>query len=129
MREALAEVVSRLESAGFELDLVSTVELVLAEVLNNIIEHAYPPSGPQGPIEIRCKGMPDGLHFNVMDMGLAMPDGQLPTGNSQELDVDIEDLPEGGFGWFLIKDLAQDVIYQRVREENHLSLRIQTVVH
>jgi serine/threonine-protein kinase RsbW len=43
--------------------------------------------------------------------------------------VDLMDLPEGGFGWFLIKDLAKDVVYARVEGENRLQLRVAVAVH
>ena len=45
-------------------------------------------------------------------------------GKPANLDVAFEDLPEGGFGWFLIQDLAKDVLYARVENENRLSLRL-----
>ena len=53
-----------------------------------------------------------------------MPDGQTPVGAAADLDVDFCDMPEGGFGWFLIKDLAKDVNYHREGVQNHLHLRI-----
>ncbi|MEL7081583.1 MAG: ATP-binding protein, partial [Pseudomonadota bacterium] len=53
-----------------------------------------------------------------------MPDGETPLGRPANLNVDKMDLPEGGFGWFLIKDLAKDVDYKRVGWENRLSLRL-----
>ena len=43
-------------------------------------------------------------------------------------DVPMQDMPEGGFGWFLIKDLAKDVTYHRVKAENHLSLRLAVAI-
>ncbi len=57
-----------------------------------------------------------------------MPGGQLPLGMSQSLNVGLCDLPEGGFGWFLIKDLAKDLKYRRIGQENHLHLRIAITV-
>jgi serine/threonine-protein kinase RsbW len=53
-----------------------------------------------------------------------MPDGQLPLGQPTAVDVDLMDLPEGGFGWFLIQDLARDVTYVRVGSENRLDMRL-----
>ncbi|MFK7838435.1 MAG: ATP-binding protein [Sulfitobacter sp.] len=124
VREMLAEVMRNLEPWGFDVEESSTIQLVLAEVLNNIVEHAYPASEPAGPIDIRCRQHTDGLHFHVADQGMAMPDGQTPLGVPQSLEVDMMDMPEGGFGWFLIKDLAKDVRYNRVGSENQLELRI-----
>ena len=35
------------------------------------------------------------------------------------------DLPEGGFGWYLIRDLARDVNYEREGWCNVLTLRLE----
>ncbi len=123
-REALQKVMKALDPLALDPEEASTVELVLAEALNNIVEHAYPDPQTAGPIHIKCRHHADGLHFRVHDIGLAMPDGRAPVGGNISHDVPIDDLPEGGFGWFLIQDLAKDVQYDRVGEENQLNLRI-----
>jgi serine/threonine-protein kinase RsbW len=53
-----------------------------------------------------------------------MPEGRLPVGELSPLGGDLEDLPEGGFGWFLIQNLAKDVTYNRVGDVNELKLRL-----
>jgi serine/threonine-protein kinase RsbW len=100
-----------------------TAELVLGEVLNNIVEHAYP-SGP-GLIDLWLSRTGVGLTCKVADRGLAMrdgraPDGALPAG----IDGPLEDLPEGGFGWNLIRTLTEDLQYERVQGQNHLTFTI-----
>lgn len=112
--------------AGLELDIEesNTVELVLAEALNNVVEHAYPEPDQPGAIHITAQHQQDGVHFQICDWGRPMPDCVAPIGKLVPCDGDVKDLPEGGFGWFLIKDLAKDVIYKRVYNENRLSLRI-----
>ncbi|WP_299139136.1 ATP-binding protein [uncultured Tateyamaria sp.] len=124
VREALQKLLDGLGPLALDVEESGTVELVMAEALNNIVEHAYPPSDPAGPIHITCMHAKDGLHLTVVDHGRGMPDGQTPLGAAANLDVDLCDMPEGGFGWFLIKDLAKDVAYQRVEPENHLTLRL-----
>lgn len=124
VREAVSAVLTHLDPLALEIEETSTVELVLAEVLNNVVEHAYPPAQPAGLIHIRCDMARDGLHFRIKDKGQPMPSGELPSGKPQNLDVALDDLPEGGFGWFLIKDLAKDLEYERRGEENRLTLRI-----
>lgn len=124
VREALNRFFDELKPLNLDLEETGTIELVLAEVLNNIVEHAYPPSAPEGPIAIRCAQQDDGLMVHIKDKGSAMPDGQLPLGELPPLDVDTHDLPEGGFGWFLVQHLARDVSYERVNDENHLQMRL-----
>lgn len=124
VRQALAEILDTLERAGLDLEERGTVQLVLAEVLNNIIEHGYPGRNPRGPITVGFGQGADGLWIHVTDRGCPMPDGQLPIGKMQPLDVDLMDLPEGGFGWFLIQNIAKDIVYERVEPENRLTFRI-----
>ena len=124
VRDALSQFLAALGPIGLDVEEAGTIELVLAEVLNNIVEHAYPADSDPGPIDIKCTHRKDGLHVSITDSGLAMPDGQLPLGNQVSVDVDLDDLPEGGFGWFLIQDLAKDVHYARNSKQNRLSLRL-----
>ncbi len=124
VRDALQQVLTGLEPLVLDPEEKSTVELVLAEALNNIVEHAYPIASPSGPIHIRCHQKNDGLHFRIRDNGLAMPDGKAPKGQIQPCEVEASDLPEGGFGWFLIENLAKDTRYRRSGDENQLDLRI-----
>lgn len=124
VRTALAGVLSGLAPMNLDIEETSTIELVLAEALNNIVEHAYPEDDPDGDIHITCWHDVKGLHVTIKDQGKPMPDGQMPIGMDQDLDVDIMDMPEGGFGWFLIQNLAKDVTYAREGHENLLRLRI-----
>ena len=124
VREAINGVIDGLRPFALDIEEVGTVEIVLAEALNNIVEHAYPVPAPDQPIDINCNMRSDGLHVTIEDKGHPMPDGKAPIGMAQNLDVDLMDLPEGGFGWFLIQDLAKDVRYQRHETINRLDLRI-----
>ena len=66
----------------------------------------------------------NGLNVEIVDHGGELPEGKLPIGEMASLDVELEDLPEGGFGWFMIHHLTKDVRYDRVNGENHLNLRL-----
>lgn len=124
VRTALGQLLDGLKPLSLDVEEAGTVELVMAEALNNIVEHAYPEDQGAGPIDITCAHASDGLHLTVVDSGRAMPDGQTPVGGAVDIDVDFCDMPEGGFGWFLIKDLAKDVTYRRQDTENLLQLRL-----
>ena len=124
IRAALDRVRRALRDAGWDDEARGTAELVLAEALNNIVEHAYSDADLPGPIHIACHHAPDGLHLAVSDEGLPMPDLQAPLGLPQEIDRPVCDLPEGGFGWFLIRDLAKDLSYRRLAQENRIDLRL-----
>ncbi len=122
-RHALAQVLRGLRGLDLNASDIAVVQLVLAEVVNNIVEHAYA-EGRTGLIHLCCAPARDGLHLTVTDDGAAMPDGCAPDGHAQTVDVDVKDLPEGGFGWFLIRDLAKDVTYTRTAGLNRIALRL-----
>lgn len=97
----------------------SIAELVLAEVLNNVAEHAYGPSG--GRVIVSLVGDPDGIRCRVIDEGRAMPGEQLPEGRLPTVPGSaLADLPEGGFGWHLIRSLSVGLSYARVGGQNRL---------
>lgn len=124
VRDALANLLEALEPFQLDIEETGTIELVLAEAMNNIVEHAYPQVDTPGPIIVRCNRHPDGFRFQIIDRGRPMPEGVTPIGQPVDLNVDFVDLPEGGFGWFLIKDLAKDVLYRRVDDTNLLTFRL-----
>ena len=64
------------------------------------------------------------LKVSVYDQGLPMPDEHLPKGELAPL-IDGEDLPEGGFGWFLIRTLTLDLEYERDGSFNKLRFAVQ----
>jgi serine/threonine-protein kinase RsbW len=56
----------------------STAEIVLAEVFNNIVEHAY--AGRDGSIRVWLSLDDRGLTCRIEDEGRPMPGGQAPAG-------------------------------------------------
>jgi serine/threonine-protein kinase RsbW len=96
------------------------VELVLAEVLNNIVTHALD-ADREGRIRISFRLGAGGLCVTIRDPGRAMPWERLPQGGRPDFSAGLMALPEGGFGWFLIRQLSQDVDYRRTAEGNTLS--------
>ncbi|MBE0555051.1 MAG: ATP-binding protein [Rhodobacteraceae bacterium] len=113
LRQALTSPPLRRQSPAFR----GAAELVLAEAMNNIVEHAY--AGQPGRIELRMQPHAGGLAFLVTDWGRPMPGGALPPGNPPVLSAEA-DLPEGGFGWHLIRRLASGLDYRRIADRNVL---------
>ena len=102
-------------------DCLGTTELVLAEALNNVVEHAY--ASFPGEIEVQVQRDPDQLRFHIADKGLPMPEPNPPGGQLPAMGA-FDDLPEGGFGWFLIRTLAHDLTYRRQDGQNLLSFGV-----
>ncbi|NUB46399.1 ATP-binding protein [Fertoebacter nigrum] len=98
-----------------------TAELVLAEALNNIVEHAY--ARAPGEIDLWLHLTGTGMLCRITDRGAPMPAGTLPPGLPPCIGKGA-DLPEGGFGWYLIRTLARDLDYRRIADRNELSFRL-----
>lgn len=120
IRDALAEVRARLASIPLTEEELATVEVVLAEVMNNIAEHAYA-WRRDGEMILILRLSPEGLNISVSDEGVPMPDLTAPFGEGLDPTAPLTELPEGGFGWLIIRQLARDVRYTRQDGVNHLS--------
>lgn len=121
VRQALITLFQHLMAGRISADACDTAQIVLAEALNNIVEHAY--AQTPGEIEVTIDVSSLGLTCRIMDAGLPLPGGALPKGHLPLMRPE-EDLPEGGFGWHLIRTLSQDLNYRREGERNFLSFRI-----
>ncbi len=123
VRAALGGLSDAIAPLALTSEEVASVQLVLAEALNNIVEHAY--AGIEGDhIAIHVREGSGGLHCRLCDSGAPMPDGQAPLGDYAGPAAHIDDQPESGFGWFLIRNLARDLEYRRVDGGNELAFRI-----
>lgn len=126
IRHALSDLRTFLRDAGIDADERGTVEIVLAEVLNNVAEHAYAMREP-GKVWLDVTLEEESLIADITDAGVPLPGLCLPAGRNPAPDAAISslsrhDLPEGGFGWFLIRSLTSTLRYRRVAGRNHLHL-------
>lgn len=113
-----------LAQLGLPIEPLFTLELVLAEVLNNVVEHAYGDSG-QGMIGLSVTVRDHRINCEVADRGAPMPDGRLPPPRRHNPDaLGLQELPEGGFGWGLIHDMTTGLKYRREHGTNRLCFRI-----
>lgn len=119
VRAALSQLREKLAEMALSDTDEDTAELVLGEVLNNVVEHAYG-GGRAGEIRMRCRLLQNGLAFCVCDSGRQMPGLRLPSGEPPDLACPRADLPEGGFGWFLVASQTTGLAYARRRGHNFL---------
>lgn len=119
VRHALAELMSGPVLADVPEDEKGMAELVLAEAMNNIVEHAY---GDRDAGEITLTLWQSGgeVACRITDRGVAMPNETLPAGMLPET-WGAGELPEGGFGWHLIRSLSRDLRYTRLGSLNELT--------
>ena len=80
VRRAIHEAMDALEAHNLTAEEMASVEIVLAEALNNIVEHAYPQDAP-GDVHLSLRLRGTGLLVEVRDQGRPMPNGRAPIGN------------------------------------------------
>ena len=119
VRCAMNSIRQSLRALAIEELVVGTVEIVLAEASNNIVEHAYEDSG-EGTINLKCKRSQGLLLFELVDEGLPFPKQTLPPKQVHDLNAGLDELPEGGFGWGLIRDMTTSLAYRRIEGRNIL---------
>lgn len=125
VRENLARLLACPPLADLPPDDRAMAELVLAEILNNVAEHAY--ALRPGTVEVALSPGPEGIACLIVDQGDPMPGAMLPAGNlPMQPDLKVSDLPEGGFGWHLIRSLTADLAYVRRNGQNRLSFRLRS---
>ncbi|MBY6154832.1 ATP-binding protein [Vannielia litorea] len=124
VRRALERVLGDLSPLQLSEEDRGKVEVVLAEVLNNVVEHAYD-AAAAGVIEITVLQGQQRLFCSVTDRGRAMPGLSAPSGEAAVVDVPTEALPEGGFGWFLIRELSDNLSYRREGDGNRLTFSLK----
>lgn len=127
VRAGLMGMVARLRRNSIADDDLGSVELVLGEVMNNIVEHAYA-DRTDGLIEVTIGRRTASLSVQVSDDGMPLPGLVLPQGRPANIHVDMPDMPEGGFGWSLIRHLARELGYSRIKDENRLTFLIPLAV-
>lgn len=125
VRRALQSVCQSLKALAVDEVMLGTVEIVLAEVTNNIVEHAYPIENA-GTITLSCTRRDGHIRFEIIDQGKMLPGGEVPSKQCHDLTSDLQDLPEGGFGWGLIRDMTADLAYRRYEERNILRFKIKS---
>lgn len=110
-------------------DALDRMELAMAEVLNNIVQHGRHPPGaaPRGrpppvTIHLTVTSHAGGLACAVADDGTPLPPSCLVPARLPP--PEIAALREGGFGWFMIRDLTQSLFYFREQRRNVLCFHI-----
>ncbi|WP_323783939.1 ATP-binding protein [Thalassovita sp.] len=123
VRQALTRLMRDLQARSFNKVDRDNVELVLAEALNNIVEHGYR-GGKNGKIDLCCTLRPEGVDIVVMDCGAAVPEAVLLPRAAPDPQTRMHDLPEGGWGWSMIHKLTGKLKYSREGDCNRLELHL-----
>ncbi len=124
VRDGIARIDAALADDAISLDVRTAIELAMAEILNNIVEHAYADTF-DGVIHVIIDIDPSELQVTVIDEGAAMPAGRLPSGAPADPTLSGAEQVEGGYGLFMIRQLARKLRYSRFGAQNQLSFRVR----
>lgn len=100
---------------GFEAEQCRKITLAVDEALSNVMRHAYKNRSDR-EIELNCQANADCLEFSFVDHGESADPARFC---SQPLD----DASLSGRGTHLIRQIMDEVCYQRQFGRNRLSLR------
>lgn len=117
-RATLAALMAQMQVLGVGHADRANAELILAEALNNVNEHAY--ASQPGPVHLIVHIRHNGLACLVCDQGAPMPCGQAPDPPLPPMEPP-DMIAEGGFGWHIIRCLSTDLHYLRSDGWNRLS--------
>jgi serine/threonine-protein kinase RsbW len=113
----LAAFLERVEDID-ERDVVSyNLQLAIQEACTNIVDHAYDGKvGGRIAVEISLAGVPRRLIIDLYDSGQPFDESAPEPPNLDEPQV-------RGYGLFLMRELTDGVLYERLGDHNHWQLR------
>lgn len=108
------------EELGLGADWAFNLNLVLEEAMTNVIMYAYP-EGEKHEIWLLVQKEPDSMLTLVLeDEGIAFDPTEVPDA---DVTLSAEERPIGGLGIFLIRQIMDEVTYERANNRNILTMR------
>lgn len=107
------------ESLGLTPSTIMNLNLAMEEAVVNVMNYAYP-TGTQGDIDITAAHEDGFISFTIQDSGTPFD----PTGKEEpDLTLPAEERPIGGLGIMLVRQLMDEVSYDRIDNKNTLTLK------
>jgi anti-sigma regulatory factor (Ser/Thr protein kinase) len=105
------------EDSGLNTTDLARIELAIEETVVNIINYSFPDTS--GEIEINCENRNNTIVIQIIDNGI--PFDPLDK-KDPDITAPVEEREIGGLGIFLIKNIMDDVQYERKDNCNILKL-------
>lgn len=107
------------EELGLGMELQMNLNLVMEEMVSNVIFYAYP-EGTDAEIELMAENEGKELTFVLSDQGRAFD----PT-LKEDADIDVNPIDReiGGMGILIVKNIMNQVTYQRLEGKNLLTMK------
>ena len=107
------------EELGLDMELQMNLNLVMEEMVSNVIFYAYP-EGTEATIELAAESDGKELTFLLSDRGREFD----PTlKEDADLDTNPAERNLGGMGIFIVKNIMNQVTYQRLEGKNLLTMK------
>ena len=107
------------EELGLDMELHMNLNLVLEEMVSNVIFYAYP-EGKEASIELVAESDGKELTFVLTDQGKEFD----PTAKADaDPDVNPAERDIGGMGIYIVKNIMNQVTYQRLEGKNLLTMK------
>lgn len=107
------------EELGLDMELQMNLNLVMEEMVSNVIFYAYP-EGKHEEIELVAESDGKELTFVLSDKGKefdpTLKEDADPNVNPMERDI-------GGMGIYIVKNIMNEVTYQRLEGKNLLTMK------
>ena len=107
------------EELQLDMELLMNLNLVMEEMVSNVIFYAYP-EGKTADIELSAECNGRQLNFILSDKGRVFD----PTMKDDAYtDVDPMERELGGMGIYIVKNIMNEVTYQRLEGKNLLTMK------
>ncbi len=106
------------EGQNFDVATAASFRLALEEVISNIILHAYPEKMGE-EISIKFKNIEKMVVFTISDYGVEFDPTKV---KDADITLSAEEREIGGLGIFLVKQIMDEVRYERIENKNILTL-------
>ena len=107
------------EELQLDMELLMNLNLVMEEMVSNVIFYAYP-EGKTADIELSAECSGHTLTFVLSDKGREFD----PTlKEDADTNTDPADRELGGLGIYIVKNIMNEVTYQRLEGKNRLTMK------
>ena len=107
------------DELGLDMELQMNLNLVIEEMVVNVISYAYP-EGKTAEIELVAESDGKELTFVLSDRGKEFD----PTlSQSADMDQNPAERDLGGMGIFIVRNIMNEVTYQRLEGKNLLTMK------
>lgn len=109
------------EQAGWSEKQLYNLNLALAEGFTNAVRHAHYGLSPETRVQIDVTVWEERVEIRIWDHGP-------PFNPDTVAEPELGTLRQGGYGWFLLRRLADRVVYQRYQDKRNCLIIVKNMM-